>query len=395
MVAAAVVLVGTCLVWLSTGSRQARRQLAPVAIPGALFAAAGVVRAVELHRVTVEEPFNDVLFATFILAGIALTLLAAGLIATAVRAWLQRRAVLRIATELDEAPAPGSVRAALSDALGDPRLRIAYPLGNEDRYVDAEGRPIDGPVAIEGQATTTLVKGDRTIAMVSHATTITDLGSQAGPAVLLALENERLQAELLSELEDLRASRMRIVATGDAERRRLERDLHDGAQQRLLALSYDIRLAKAAADADGDVAAGSLLTRAIEETQGALEDLRDVAHGIYPVVLEETGLRSALETLADTASVTVVIHVDERRYPTAVEAAAYFAAAEALDDATGRGARRVTIASGARQGHLILTVADDGSERATPMTVVTDRVGALDGKVTFGGTTCKVEIPCE
>jgi DNA-binding NarL/FixJ family response regulator/signal transduction histidine kinase len=362
VVAAAIALIGICLARLATGSRPARRELAPVVVPGTLFAATVAVRAVDLHRVTVEEPFNDVLFATFILAGVALTLLAAGLIATVVRAWLQRRAVLRIATELDEAPAPGSVRAALADALGDPQLGVAYPLANGARYVDADGRPIDEPVADGGQTITTLVNCGRTIAIISHATTVTDLGSQIGPAALLALENERLQAELLAELEELRASRMRIVETGDAERRRLERDLHDGAQQRLLALSYDIRLAKAAAEAAGDAAAGSLLTRATEETQGALEDLRGIAHGIYPAVLEEAGLGPALETLADTASVAVGIRADGRRYPGAVEAAAYFAAAETLDDATGRGAQRVTISCGARHGRLILTVEDDGSD---------------------------------
>ena len=116
---------------------------------------------------------------------------------------------------------------------------------------------------------------------MSHAA-IVDLEREIGAAFRLALENERLQAEVLAQLHDLRASRTRIVETGDAERRRLERDLHDGAQQRLLALSYDLRVARAAAEAEGDIETASLLAEATGDTQAALGELRELAHGIYP-----------------------------------------------------------------------------------------------------------------
>ena len=129
-------------------------------------------------------------------------------------------------------------------------------------------------------------------------------------------------------------ARARIVETGDAERRRLERDLHDGAQQRLLALSYDLRIALAAAKADGDRRTASLLLDALRQSQAALDDLRELAHGIYPAILVEAGLGPALETLADAAPIAVEIHdVVEERYPAAVEAAAYLVVAEAIDDA--------------------------------------------------------------
>src|SRR6516164_5472010 len=124
------------------------------------------------------------------------------------------------------------------------------------------------------------------------------------------------------QLEEPRASRARIVQTADAERRGLERNVHDGAQQRLLALSYDIRLARAAAQADGDTPAETALARAASQTRDVLEELRDLAHGIYPAVLAEAGVGPALATLADTAPLPVqILRAEQRRYPDSVEAA--------------------------------------------------------------------------
>src|SRR5438445_10459604 len=159
--------------------------------------------------------------------------------------------------------------------------------------------------------------------VVSHSASVPELTSHIGPAVRLGLENERLQAEALHQLEELRASQARIVETGDDERRRLERDLHDGAQQRLLALSYDLRLARAAAEADGDAAIASLLAGATDETLRALVELRELAHGIYPAILTEAGLSAALATPADTAALPVQIEgvLPGERYAIPVESA--------------------------------------------------------------------------
>ena len=150
----------------------------------------------------------------------------------------------------------------------------------------------------------------------------------------------RLQAEVLARLEEIRASRARIVETGDAERRRIERDLHDGVQQRLIALSYDIRLAHTQADADGDAATTALLARAVGEAHQALGELRELAHGIYPAILGEAGLGPALATLADEASLPVEVVADLKlaRYPEPIETAAYLTAVEAVDDAVSRNA---------------------------------------------------------
>ena len=229
--------------------------------------------------------------------------------------------------------------------------------------MDANGRPVAEPVAAPGRAITALVRDGRRIAVVSHTAALPDLEREIGAAVRLALENERLQAEVLAQLDDLRASRVRIVETGDAERRRLERDLHDGAQQRLLALSYDIRLARASAQADRDTRPGRSSPKRPSQAQATLAELREVAQGIYPAILAEAGLMPALATLADVAPLPVELHdVAEGRYPAAVETAAYLLVAEALQDAADRGASHATISAVQDGGRLVVTVEDDGTD---------------------------------
>jgi signal transduction histidine kinase len=393
--AAAAGLIAICTARLVAGSRPARRRLLPVAVPAIMFAAAVAARAVALQRTTVEDPFNAALFTIFAVASAAIIVLATGLLSGVARARAERRAIARIAVNLDEAPAPGSLQTALAEALHDPDLRIAYRLSGAQRYADTNGRATPEPAAKSGGTVTRVTRSGRTIAAISHAGAASGLESHLGPAIALGLENERLQAELLAQLGELRASRARIVENADAERRRLERDLHDGAQQRLLALSYDIRLARAGAAADGDTAAQMTLGRAIEQTQGALEELRELAHGIYPAVLGEAGVAAALATLADTAPLPVqILRADDRRYPAAVEAAAYFAVAEAVDDAARRGADRAVVTVAQEGGRLVVTVEDNGTGCDSPMVALADRVGALGGSLYIKETACRAEIPC-
>jgi signal transduction histidine kinase len=393
--AAAAALIAICAARLVAGSRPARRRLLPVAVPAIMFAAAVAARAVALQRTTVEDPFNAALFTIFAVASAAIVLLAAGLISGVARARAERRAIARIAVNLGEAPVPGSLQSALAEALHDPELRIAYWLPGPQRYVDASGHAVPEPAATSGGTVTRLMRSGRTIAAITHSGAAPGLDSHLGPAITLGLENERLQAELLAQLEELRASRARIVETADAERRRLERDLHDGAQQRLLALSYDIRLARASAEADGDTAAQMTLATATEQTGAALQELRELAHGIYPAVLAEAGLAPALATLADTAPLPVQIRqADNRRYPAPVEATAYFTVAEAIDDAARRGADRAAVTVTQERGRLVVTVEDNGTSRDAPMVTLTDRVGALGGSLYLKQTACRAEIPC-
>jgi signal transduction histidine kinase len=393
--AAAAALVAVCAWRLLRDSGPARRTLLPVALPAVLLAGAVMAHAVALQRMPLEDPSQPAFQTIFVVGCVAVLLLAAGLLWVTVRMRLQRRAVARIIASLGQAPPPGSLQAALAQAVGDPELRISYWLPDAQHYVDATGRPVAKPVAGPSRAITALVRDGRQVAVVSHTAALPDLEREIGAAVRLALENERLQAEALAQLDQLRASRVRIVETGDSERRRLERDLHDGAQQRLLALSYDLRLARAQAQADGDSQTGSLLTQATDQAQTALGELRELAHGIYPAILAEAGLAPALATLADAAPLPVEIRdAAQGRYPAAVETAAYLLVAEALDDAAGRGASHAAVSVVQDGGRLVVTVEDDGTDRTATMVQLADRVGALDGRLTVEPTRLRAELPC-
>jgi signal transduction histidine kinase len=393
--AAAAALVTLCARRLLRDSGPARRALLPVALPASLLAAAVIAHTIALQRRPLEDPSDPAFSAIFVIGCVAVILLAAGLVWATVHTRVQRRAVAQITTSLGQAPPPGSLQAALAKAVGDPALKIAYWLPDSEHYVDANGRPVAEPVAGPGRAVTALVRDGRRIAVVSHTAALPDLERELGAAVRLALENERLQAEALAQLDQLRASRVRIVETGDTERRRLERDLHDGAQQRLLALSYDLRLARAQAQADGDPQTGSLLTQATDQAQAALGELRELAHGIYPAILAEAGLTPALASLVDTAALPVEIRDPvEGRYPAAVETAAYLLVAEALNDAAGRDASHAAVSVVRDGGRLVITVQDDGTKRTAAMVQLADRVGALEGRLAVEPTRLRAELPC-
>jgi len=226
----------------------------------------------------------------------------------------------------------------------------------------------------------------------------------AGAAARLALENERLQAELRLQLAEVRASRARIVDAGDEERRRLERDLHDGAQQRLLSLGLALQLIRSelGSGANGAV---ELLGDAEAELGAALAELRDLAQGIHPAVLTEHGLAPALKTLAMRSPLPVEIReVPAERLPAPVEAAAYFVVSEGLANvAKHASATVVAVSVACEEGFLVVEVEDDGVGGAEPKTGsglagLADRVHALDGRLTIrsaagGGTRLRAEFP--
>ncbi len=395
-VVVAVALAAARLWRLAAASWPARRVLAPVVLPGIALALATAGRWIALDRIGRESATDQVFSSIFLVACGAIILIAAGLLWATLRTRDQRRSVARIVVSLGEAPPPGSLESALAWALGDPGLRIAYWLPASGHYVDAHGNQVAEPVAAPGRSVTALLRDGQQIAVVTHAAAVSELERELGAAVRLALENERLQAEVLARLADLRASRARIVETGDAERRRLERNLHDGAQQRLLALSYDLRLAYASAAVDGDAETISALEAATGEAQAALGELRELAHGIYPAILAEAGLGPALATLAEAAPVPVEIGaMDGPRYPAQVEATVYRVVAEAVDDAARRDASHVVVDSHRDNGQLVVEIEDDGSWRTTSMAHLADRVGAIGGSLAVGPAWLRAEIPCE
>jgi signal transduction histidine kinase len=391
----AAAALGAILAWrLLKGSGPARLTLAPVAVPGVLLAAAVAAHSIALEEIPKEDPTRLVFSLIFIATSVALILIGAGLAFVALRTRAQRLAINQMVGRLGEAPAPGSLESALAQALGDPGLRIAYWLPDSRRYVDAKGRPMEEPAPAPGRVLTTLARGQHPIAVVSHAGAHPDLEREIGPAVRLGLENERLRAEVLSQLEEIRASRARIVETGDAERRRLERDLHDGAQQRLLALAYEIQRARSAAESDGESGTSTTLSDAVGEARTALSELRELAHGIFPAILAEAGLASALETFGDSAPLRMEIRaMSPGRFPAPVEMAAYVVVVEGLEDATARDATRLTVEVVRNASLLRVTVKDDGSARYSEMVAIADRVGAVGGTLEVQANELHAVLP--
>jgi signal transduction histidine kinase len=224
-------------------------------------------------------------------------------------------------------------------------------------------------------------------------------------AAALHRENERLHARLRAQMDEVRASRARLVAAADAERRRLERDLHDGAQSRFVAVALQLRRAQAKAAAGSDVA--DLLESAIAELATGLDELRDLARGIHPTVLTDRGLDDALAGLAVRAPLPVTVRGTlGGRVDPQVEIAAYFAVSEALANvAKYAGATRATVGVAHDGSRLIVDITDDGRGGADPqagsgLRGLADRVGALDGHIEVqsprsAGTRVHVEIPCK
>jgi signal transduction histidine kinase len=383
---------------LAAASGPARRTLLPALVPGLLAGAAAAAYAVALLRTPLEDPRTSEFSTIFLALSFSVFGLAAGLASAVLAASKTRAAVSQLATELGETPPPGKLQEALAAAVGDPTLEVAYWLPGSQRFVGGDGKPAERPASGHGRAVTAIVRKGQPVAVVAHDAALLDgpgLEREIGSAAQLAVENERLQAEVLAQLEDLRASRASIVEAGDAERRRLERDLHDGAQQRLLALSYDLRLARGGADADRDPELAALLASAGDEAQAALDELRELAHGIYPAVLTEAGLAASLATLADIAPLALELgEVPPERYTAPVERAAYLLVAETIDDASDRGATFVGVDICRSGERLVVTVEDDGAERSSELVHLADRIGALGGTLGVGRATLRAEIPC-
>jgi signal transduction histidine kinase len=324
------------------------------------------------------------------------------------RGKIERGAVADLVLELGDRRAPGKLRDALARALHDPSLSLAYWLPERDGYFDVEGRPVELPRDGSPRVATIVEREGRPVAALVHDAALGDeqLVSAVGAAAGLALENERLQADLRARLTELRASRARIVDAADAERRRLERNLHDGTQQRLVSISMALGLAESKLDADPQ-AAGQILEEARHALGTALQELRDFSQGIHPPVLTERGLGPALKELVYLAPMAIELDVpDGERLPEPVETAVYYLVAEALANAAKyASADTVSVTVARRNGSAFIEVADDGIGGADPgkgsgLRGLSDRVEALGGSLAVEsvpglGTRLRAEIPCE
>jgi signal transduction histidine kinase len=388
-------IVAVCAGRLARGTKTARRRLAPVLLPGLLVGGSAAAQAIALLRTPLEGPQFASFSALFQARAWSVCALAAGLAWTVVRARLTRLAVGRVASDLGDAPAPGALGAVLAKVMNDPGVEVAYWLPESGRFVDGSGQTVREAVPGHGKAVTWIVRKGQPVAIVRHDAAATDadrLERAIGAAARLAVDNERLQAGVLAQLEALRASRARIVEAGDAERRRLERNLHDGAQQRLLALSYELRLARGAAATAGVPELEVILTSAVEQAQEAASQLRDLAHGIYPAILTEAGLGLALESLAESAPLPVVVRgTPDRRFPEPVERAAYLVAAGSIDAGLDAGTGKISIRVALTRDHLVVEAEGAGTG---PFTDLADRVGAIGGRLAADRLGLRAEIPC-
>ncbi len=326
----------------------------------------------------------------------ALGVLAGGVAWNWVRYRRARSMVAQLVVDLAQSPPPGGLRDVLAGTVGDPHLVLAYPLGTSNRLVDAQGRPVELDAR---QKPTSLVQDGQVVAVLSHAPGLLDdeqLVESVAAAARLALENERLQAEVRARLEELRASRARIVEAGDAERKRLERDLHDGAQQRLVGLSLSLRLARSQLPVGADPEAVARLDEAEAELREAIAELRELAHGLFPAVLADEGLAAAVEALAEDGRVSVRIRsLPEGRFAPRVETAAYTVVAEAV-----RATRRGVVVDAKRSGDALLMHLEAHDESGLDLVALQDRLGALDGRLAVergedGNVTIRAELPCE
>ncbi|MEA2177449.1 MAG: hypothetical protein QOG77_746 [Solirubrobacteraceae bacterium] len=303
-----------------------------------------------------------------------------------------------------------SLTETLSGAMGDPTLRLAYWLPQAERFVDGTGRTVELPDGDDPYRAATMVErdGERIGALV-HDRSLCEEPELVGASVAaaaLAMANERLEAELRARLEDLSESRAKLIETSLAERQRLERDLHDGAQQRLVALSLQVHVARAKITSDPE-AAGAILDRARDELRLALEELRELARGIHPAVLTDRGLGAAIAGLASRFPMPVqVLTTPLARLPASVEAAAYFVVSESLANmAKHAGASHATVRVARQNGTALVEVHDDGCggacmEAGSGLRGLADRLAALDGRLEVvsppgQGTTVRARIPCE
>jgi signal transduction histidine kinase len=350
-------------------------------------------------------PSGDANYPSLLALEATLCLIAVGLLAGLLTSSWERSAVTDLVVELGESPS-GTLRDELSRALGDPTLEVDYWLPDRAEFVDFEGRPrtLPGPGS---DRSVTLVEADRApiAALVHDPVVIDDPGLRAAvsSAAKLAAANVRLQAEVRAQVAELRASRRRILEARDEERKRLERRLRQGVEERLAGLAERIGNLGLAAPSEATRERIDQIEVQLAHTR---DELRQLAHGLHPHVLAEAGLAEALASLARQTPIPVKVVAPPAKLPVEVEVAAYFLCSEALANvekyAAASGAS-VTVTMG--DGRARVEIEDDGlggadPSRGTGLRGLADRVEALGG--TFHvesprgkGTRLTAEIPLD
>ena len=401
--------------WLRS-TPTARRILTPVLGAALLLAAVEMVSAgVNLSKTTdlawaslglATSPLGpEVLFYSGIVAKLAIPV---AFLFGFFRSTIERSGVGDLVIDLGSQQGIG-LRDALARTLHDPSVEVAYRLPSRNGFVDVEGRLVSLPPEGSARAVTMVEREGEPLAAIIHDRSLLAepaLIQAAAAAARLAIDNERLQAEVRARLEEVEASRARIVEAGDAERRRVERNLHDGAQQRLVTLSLALGLLSERLDGRAEPELASQMDAISAELRNALEELRELARGIHPAILTEEGIAAALGSLAERSPLPVSLEdASVGRLPEAVEATVYFVVAEALTNvAKYAHASRASIRLAREGNRLQVEVADDGVGGAdvaagSGLRGMDDRVAALGGELRVEsrpgeGTRVRVEVPC-
>jgi len=383
-----------------------RRTLAPVLVVAAsrccVLVLAFVVRAV-------TSPSSPALDAVLWLFAAALPLMAiAFLLGDLYSRLFVADALQRLGTRIGSAPSSGALRSAVAEILDDPSVEIAYRAHGKG-WVDADGSEFRLPPEGFGRCVTEISHEGQRVAALIHDEALADetnLVEAVGDYALVALENQRLMNRVAASTRELRESRARIVASADRERRRIERDLHDGAQQRLVALRIQLELMSETLELDPQQARRRLHSLG-DDVENTLDSIRSLAHGVYPPLLEDRGLEGALRAAAiDVPIPATVVPNGNDRYPPEIESAVYFCCLEAMQNASkhAEGAERITISFAQGEG-LRFEVRDDGcgfdatgSPDGAGLTNMRDRLAALGGdfEVTSSpgeGTTVAGSVP--
>ncbi len=412
---AAVTVAGLTVHRVLRASPAAARIMRPVGMAGVIAAISAAYDNLELTYGwlteqplnTLPEPWSEV-FSWTLFAFVALVPL--GFLVGTLRTRLRHGAIAPLALELDKSADPRRLERALAVALGDPSLRLFVYDRGARQWRDSNGTAAALPTENDGRAITRLASDGQDMAAIAHDDALREDPALVGAATAvlrLAIENERLTADVRAQLAEVRASRARILEAAQQERTRIERDLHDGVQQRLLSVA--LMLQSATTEARREVPKATFVHRLDEtsdELKSAIDELRELARGIHPALLTEEGLGVAVTALARRSSVPVELDIElGRRLPAAVEATGYYVVAEALTNVTRHArARSAKVTIKLDENSLNVEVADDGAggadfTRGSGLRGLADRLDAIAGRLevldgSSGGTRLTAVIPC-
>jgi len=409
----AFLLIGAGLVirrWL-LGGRARRRSMSPLVLAMVPYVAVILLSLGGIVQYQIWRIPATYLEGLLMASPLALVAVPVGVWIGLLRSGLDMSSVGDLVVQLSGGLVPEKLQPALAQALHDPSLQVAYWLPAQGWFADLEGSRLELPTSDSERASTVLGDPAGPVAALIYDSSLRhegQLAETAAAAVRMALENARLQVQLRAQLEEVRQSRARLVEAADSERQRVERNLHDGAQQQLVTLLLSMQATKAEALRRSDRATARLIDANMAELKQALDELRELAHGIHPTILTQAGLLPAIRSLTDRCPIPVEVkgELGDDRMAPPLEAALYFVVAESVTNAVKHSkGRRMSISLDRRAGWAAVEVSDDGVGGAdlshgSGLRGLTDRIAAVGGRLEVKtapgeGTVVHAEVPCE